>query len=35
VRDVWGKADLGAFSERHQAKVPPHDVVMLRITPQL
>jgi len=35
VRDVWGKADVGAFGGRHQAKVPPHDVVLLRITPQL
>ena len=35
VRDLWRKADLGAFAGRHQAKVPPHDVVMLRVTPEL
>jgi alpha-galactosidase len=35
VRDLWLKADVGAPAGRFQAKVGPHDVVMLRITPQL
>jgi alpha-galactosidase len=34
VRDLWKKADVGSFAGRFEAKVAPHDVVMLRITPQ-
>jgi alpha-galactosidase len=34
VRDLWKKADLGTFSDRFQAKVEPHGVVMVKITPQ-
>jgi alpha-galactosidase len=34
VRDLWKKADMGAFAGRFEAKVGPHDVVMVRITPQ-
>ena len=34
VRDVWTKADVGSFAGRFEAKVAPHDVVMVRITPQ-
>ena len=34
VRDLWKKADLGAFTGRFQAKVEPHGVVMVKITPQ-
>ncbi len=34
VRDLWKKADVGSFTGRYEAKVGPHDVVMLRITPQ-
>ena len=34
VRDLWKKADVGSFTGRFQAKVEPHGVVMLRITPQ-
>ncbi len=34
VRDLWKKADLGSFSGRFEAKVEPHDVVMVRVTPQ-
>ncbi len=34
VRDLWKKADVGAFSGRFEAKVEPHGVVMVRITPQ-
>jgi len=39
VRDLWAHEDLGThtdagpYEERFQAKVAPHDVVMLRITP--
>jgi alpha-galactosidase len=35
VRDLWKKADLGPFAGRFEAKVEPHDVVMVRISPQL
>jgi alpha-galactosidase len=34
VRDLWKKADAGSFAGRYEAKVGPHDVVMLRIAPQ-
>jgi len=34
VRDLWTKADVGSFAGRFEAKVAPHDVVMVRITPQ-
>jgi alpha-galactosidase len=33
VRDLWAHADLGTFTGRFSATVPPHGVVMLRITP--
>jgi alpha-galactosidase len=39
VRDLWAHQDLGthedtgAYVERLQTRVPPHGVVMLRITP--
>jgi alpha-galactosidase len=35
VRDLWKKSDLGTFSGRFEAQVDPHDVVMVRISPQL
>ena len=35
VRDLWKKADLGPSTGRSEAKVPPHDVVMVKVTPQL
>jgi alpha-galactosidase len=34
VRDLWKKADAGLFASRYEAKVEPHGVVMLRITPR-
>jgi len=34
VRDLWKKADAGSFTGRYEANVGPHDVVMVRITPQ-
>jgi alpha-galactosidase len=34
VRDLWKKADIGSFTGRFEAKVEPHGVVMLKITPQ-
>jgi alpha-galactosidase len=34
VRDLWKKADAGSFRGRFEAKAAPHDVVMVRITPQ-
>src|SRR5262249_46285816 len=35
VRDLWAKSDLGHPSGRFRAKVGPHDVVRVRITPDL
>jgi hypothetical protein len=35
VRDLWRGAEAGAPTARYQAKVAPHDVVMVKITPQL
>jgi alpha-galactosidase len=34
VRDLWKKADAGSFRGRFEAKAGPHDVVMVRITPE-
>jgi alpha-galactosidase len=34
LRDLWRKTDLGEFTGRFETKVEPHDVVVLRITPQ-
>jgi alpha-galactosidase len=34
VRDLWKNADLGSLVGRFEAKVDPHDVAMVRITPQ-
>jgi alpha-galactosidase len=33
VRDLWAHADRGVHTNRFSAPVPPHAVVMLRITP--
>ncbi|MFI5206954.1 MAG: glycoside hydrolase family 27 protein [Gemmatimonadales bacterium] len=33
VRDLWTHADLGTFGRVFGATVPPHDVVMVRMTP--
>jgi len=33
VRDLWKHQDLGAFKGGFSAQVPPHGVVMVRITP--
>jgi alpha-galactosidase len=34
VRDLWTKQDAGVFDGRYQAKVDPHGVAMVRVTPQ-
>jgi alpha-galactosidase len=34
VRDLWTHAEAGVFTERYQAKVEPHGVAMLKLTPQ-
>ncbi|MFN8093269.1 MAG: alpha-galactosidase [Vicinamibacteria bacterium] len=34
VRDLWQHADAGAASGRYEAKVEPHGVVMVKVTPQ-
>jgi len=34
VRDLWKKADAGSFTGSFKGKVEPHDVVMVRVTPQ-
>ncbi len=31
LRDLWAGKDLGEFAKEHSAKVPPHDVLMLRM----
>ncbi len=33
VRDLWAKKDLGAFKDRFTARVPSHDVAMIRVQP--
>lgn len=33
VRDLWQKEDLGRFQSSFSAVVPPHGVVMVKITP--
>jgi alpha-galactosidase len=33
VRDLWAKKDLGRVKGTFTAVVPPHDVVMIRVTP--
>ena len=33
VRDLWAHADQGVFTDVYSALVPPHDVVMIRVTP--
>jgi len=33
VRDLWAKKDLGPTKGRFTAKVNPHDVAMIRVTP--
>lgn len=33
VRDLWTKADYGALQTVFTARVPPHDVVMVRVVP--
>jgi alpha-galactosidase len=34
VRDLWRKTEVGVFSGRYEAKVEPHGVVMVKVTPQ-
>ena len=33
VRDLWRQKDLGQFTDRFEATVPPHGVVLVRIRP--
>src|SRR5262249_43037993 len=33
VRDLWKKADLGSSTGRYEAKVEPHGVVMVKLSP--
>jgi len=33
VRDVWRQKDVGPFGASYTAEVPPHDVMMIRISP--
>ena len=33
VRDLWAKKDIGRVKGTFTATVPPHDVVMIRVTP--
>ena len=34
VRDLWRQKDLGEFAENYAGAVPPHGVVLLKITPE-
>jgi len=34
ARDLWSHQDLGVFPHEYSTQVPPHGVVMLRVTPQ-
>jgi alpha-galactosidase len=33
VRDLWRQKDLGKFSDKFEASVPKHGVVLVRIWP--
>jgi Alpha galactosidase C-terminal beta sandwich domain len=33
IRDLWKQKDIGAFSGEYVKTIPPHDVVMLKMTP--
>jgi len=33
VRDLWAHKDVGPFTGAYSAKVAPHSVVMVKITP--
>jgi alpha-galactosidase len=33
VRDVWRQVNLGAFAQEYSAVVPPHGVILVRVTP--
>ena len=33
VRDLWRQKDLGLFTDKFEATVGPHGVVLLRISP--
>jgi len=33
IRDLWERKDIGLFSGKYVNTIPPHDVVMLKMTP--
>jgi alpha-galactosidase len=33
IRDLWKRKDIGVFSGEYVKTIPPHDVVMLKMTP--
>jgi alpha-galactosidase len=33
IRDLWKRKDIGLFSGKYVRTIPPHDVVMLKMTP--
>jgi alpha-galactosidase len=33
VRDLWRQKDLGTFGDKFEATVPPHGVVMVKVSP--
>lgn len=33
VRDLYARRDVGTFRARFSARVPPHDVLVVRLTP--
>ena len=34
VRDVWRQLDIGTFTDNYSARVPPHGVLLLKLTEQ-
>ena len=33
VRDLWRQKDLGMFESEFETEVPPHGVVLIRVSP--
>ena len=33
VRDVWRQKDLGFFKDKFKSKIPPHGVILIKVTP--
>ena len=33
VRDLWRQKDLGSFDDKFETEIPPHGVVLVKLTP--